>query len=150
MADDALVVLVEPRRMRDRAGEIIAEEVDLATTLASTWGASGDVPRLHLEFDRLLAHTDAPVWTMVPVADGPDTPVVATAGWAQASGDGAALIAQLRDLAAGGYRIIVAADGVGSAQRFDALLADLKSARRTGVAYDREEHTLGVCDVGVA
>ena len=124
VADDALVVLVEPRRMRDRAGEIIAEEVDLATTLASTWGASGDVPRLHLEFDRLLAHTDAPVWTMVPVADGPDTPVVATAGWAQASGDGAALIAQLRDLAAGGYRIIVAADGVGSAQRVDALLRD--------------------------
>jgi len=35
-------------------------------------------------------------------------------------------------------------------QRFDALLADLKSARRTGVAYDREEHTLGVCAVGVA
>ena len=35
-------------------------------------------------------------------------------------------------------------------QRIDALLADLKSARRTGVAYDREEHTLGVCAVGVA
>jgi DNA-binding IclR family transcriptional regulator len=35
-------------------------------------------------------------------------------------------------------------------QRIDALLADLKVARRTGVAYDREEHTLGVCAVGVA
>ena len=35
-------------------------------------------------------------------------------------------------------------------QRIDALLADLKSARRTGVAYDREEHTLGICAVGVA
>ncbi len=35
-------------------------------------------------------------------------------------------------------------------QRFDALLADLKAARRTGVAFDREEHTLGVCAVGVA
>jgi DNA-binding IclR family transcriptional regulator len=35
-------------------------------------------------------------------------------------------------------------------QRIDALLADLKTARRTGVAYDREEHTLGVCAVGVA
>jgi len=35
-------------------------------------------------------------------------------------------------------------------QRIDVLLADLKTARRTGIAYDREEHTLGVCAVGVA
>ena len=34
--------------------------------------------------------------------------------------------------------------------RLDALLADLKSARRSGIAYDREEHTLGICAVGVA
>ncbi len=34
--------------------------------------------------------------------------------------------------------------------RLDALLDDLKSVRRNGVAYDREEHTLGVCAVGVA
>src|SRR5471030_1350930 len=34
--------------------------------------------------------------------------------------------------------------------RIDALLADLKSARRTVAAYDREEHTLGICAVGVA
>ena len=34
--------------------------------------------------------------------------------------------------------------------RLDALLADLKTVRRTGVAYDREEHTLGICAVGVA
>src|SRR5471030_2871216 len=35
-------------------------------------------------------------------------------------------------------------------QRIDTLLADLKTERRTGIAYDREEHTLGVCAVGVA
>ena len=35
-------------------------------------------------------------------------------------------------------------------QRIDVLLADLKTARRTGIAYDREEHTLGVCAVGIA
>jgi len=34
--------------------------------------------------------------------------------------------------------------------RIDALLAELKSARRSGIAYDREEHTLGICAVGVA
>ena len=30
------------------------------------------------------------------------------------------------------------------------MLSDLKSARRSGIAYDREEHTLGICAVGVA
>jgi DNA-binding IclR family transcriptional regulator len=30
------------------------------------------------------------------------------------------------------------------------LIADLEKVRRTGVAYDREEHTLGICAVGVA
>ena len=34
--------------------------------------------------------------------------------------------------------------------RLDALLADIRTARKTGVAYDREEHTLGICAVGVA
>jgi DNA-binding IclR family transcriptional regulator len=35
-------------------------------------------------------------------------------------------------------------------QRLDTLLADLKTVRRAGVAYDREEHTQGICAVGVA
>jgi DNA-binding IclR family transcriptional regulator len=34
--------------------------------------------------------------------------------------------------------------------KLPALLADLRLARKTGVAYDREEHTLGICAVGVA
>jgi DNA-binding IclR family transcriptional regulator len=34
--------------------------------------------------------------------------------------------------------------------RLEALLADLKSSRKTGVAFDREEHTLGICAAGVA
>jgi len=34
--------------------------------------------------------------------------------------------------------------------RIDALLADLAAVRHTGVAYDREEHTLGISAAGVA
>jgi DNA-binding IclR family transcriptional regulator len=34
--------------------------------------------------------------------------------------------------------------------RLDALLKDLAAVRRTGAAYDREEHTLGICAAGVA
>jgi DNA-binding IclR family transcriptional regulator len=33
--------------------------------------------------------------------------------------------------------------------RLAALLADLRAARRSGVGYDREEHTLGICAVGI-
>ena len=38
----AKVVLVEPRRMRDRANDLLAEEDDLAKALASTWGRDPD------------------------------------------------------------------------------------------------------------
>ena len=31
-----------------------------------------------------------------------------------------------------------------------ALLDDLRAVRKTGIAYDREEHTVGICAVGVA
>ena len=34
--------------------------------------------------------------------------------------------------------------------RLDALLAELAAVRRGGVAFDREEHTLGICAAGVA
>jgi DNA-binding IclR family transcriptional regulator len=34
--------------------------------------------------------------------------------------------------------------------KLDALIAELNRVRRDGVAYDREEHTLGICAVGVA
>src|SRR5215207_5842321 len=60
---DAQVLLCEPRRMRDRAADLLAEEADLASTLAVTWGATKDrsdehgFPRLHLDFDRLLSHS---------------------------------------------------------------------------------------------
>ena len=128
---DAQVILVEPRRMRDRASEIIAEEVDLARTLSGTWGASdnGLLPRLHLDFDRLLVHTTAPTWTMTTAPEGPGVETVAAAAWHQAAGDGGRLVNQLRELSRDGYRIIVAAEGAGSADRLERLL------REQGVAY---------------
>ena len=40
LPESAKVVLVEPRRMRDRAVDLLAEEDDLAKALASTWSAT--------------------------------------------------------------------------------------------------------------
>jgi DNA-binding IclR family transcriptional regulator len=37
-----------------------------------------------------------------------------------------------------------------SRTRLDTLLADLRVARQAGVAFDREEHTSGICAAGVA
>ena len=57
----AKVVLVEPRRIRDRATDLLAEEDDLAKALAWTWARDPDkaFPRLHAETDRLLGGRDA-------------------------------------------------------------------------------------------
>ena len=121
----ALVLLVEPRRMRDRAAELLDEEAALASTLASTWGTDGeDFPRLHLPFDRLLSRTEAAAWTVTAAPEGPGTEVVAATGWDPVVGDGERLIGQLRSLNADGYRIVVCAEGRGSGARLVALLTD--------------------------
>lgn len=122
---DARIVLVEPRRIRDRAADIAAEEHDLAASLAKTWDVDADdVHRLHLPFDRLLALTDAPACTVMAVADGPDTPTVAASGWEPVVGDMAPTVSQVQGLLAKGYTVVVATDGDASAERLGALLSD--------------------------
>ncbi|GJM38050.1 MAG: transcription-repair-coupling factor [Acidimicrobiales bacterium] len=122
---DALVVLVEPRRIRDRAADIASEEADLAGSLAKTWDVDADdVHRLHLPFDRLLAKADAPAWNVLPVSDGPNTPAVAASGWEPVVGDMTSTVSQVQGLLASGYTVVVAADGAASAERLGALLLD--------------------------
>jgi transcription-repair coupling factor (superfamily II helicase) len=122
----AQVLLVEPRRMRDRAKELLEEEAALAASLAQTWGASPDRewPRLHLPFDRLLAHTRAPAWTVVNVAEGPDTVNLGATGWVPVAGGAQRLAHQVGDLLGKGFQVVVAADGLGSAARIASTLSD--------------------------
>ena len=129
--DDALVVAVEPRRLRDRIADLQAEEAELATTLATTWGADDTVfPRLHTDWDRLLVHTGAPVWTMDAVPDGPGVETVQASGWGR---DAAASVitegsegptGRVRRLLVDGHRVVVAADGEGSADQLARRLLD--------------------------
>ena len=122
---DGLIVLVEPRRIRDRAADIGSEEADLAGSLAKTWDvAADDLHRLHLPFDRLLARADAPSCSVLPVADGPGTASVAASGWEPVMGDMAPTVSRIQGLLANGYRVVVAADGAASADRLSALLSD--------------------------
>lgn len=128
-----MVMLVEPARLRDRAKDILAEEADLARTLARTWGAvTGDddaaadaaLPRLHLGFDRLLAACEAPLWSLPFSPDGPKTPAVEASGWDPTVGDGTSSAMRLTSLLDRGYRVTVGADGAGSGARLSSLLSE--------------------------
>ncbi|MGI9119805.1 MAG: transcription-repair coupling factor, partial [Acidimicrobiales bacterium] len=145
LAPDAQVVLVEPRRMRDRAADLLAEEADLAASLAKTWGADvdgeGGFPSLHLPCDRLPTHTDAPALSITNVAEGPDVPAVAARGFDPVVGGGEALVARVRSMIGEGYRVVVSADGAGSADRLAASFASegvvlQRHAAEAGVAPD--------------
>ncbi len=129
LPDDALVLACEPRRMRDRAQELLDEEAALATTLAVTWGAtdrgSGEEwPRLSLPFDRLLAHTSAGTTNVLATPEGPDTPHLPATAFDPIVGDTTGLADRLRRLAGDGVRVVLAADGTGSADRLAHVLDD--------------------------
>ena len=121
---DGRVVLLDPSRFRARATAVHDEELDLAASLSRTWGLTEDdeVPRLVADVDRLLDHTDAPVWTISSLAEGPDTPTVATAAWAQVTGEGEAIVTQLRRLLARDVRVVACAETPGTLERVRSIL----------------------------
>ncbi len=120
---DALVVLVDPRRVRDRAAEVAAEEADLARSLARSWGADPDgLPSLHVPFDRLLERCPAALWTLQSIPEGPDVATVSAMPWSAVGADGAALVDQLVRLLHEGYRVVVGADRASSVERIRDLL----------------------------
>ncbi len=120
----ARVLLVEPRRMRDRAQELLDEEANLAETLSGTWGAEGhEFPRLSLPFERLLAHTKARATSLLASPDSPDTPQLAAAAFDPVVGDVEALAGRIRALRDSGTRVVIATEGTGSASRLRDVLA---------------------------
>ena len=126
LPDGAQVVLVEPRRLRDRAADLLAEEADLAATLARTWevGEGRTFPALHVPFADLFGASSLPVWTMTVTPDGPDVATVGAMGWNPVVGGGEGLTNQLRQLLDDGYRIVVAADSEASSVRLASLLRE--------------------------
>jgi len=127
LPDDARIDLVEPRRMRDRAADLLAEEDDLAQALANTWSRKADepFPRLHVDVDRLLrGSAAASALSVVPTPDAPDAPTVSAAPWGPVVGDGKGLADRLRALLVDRFRIVVAAETENSAQRLHGVLLD--------------------------
>jgi transcription-repair coupling factor (superfamily II helicase) len=122
---DALVALVDPKRTRDRAQELLDEEADLGRTLATTWGAGTGraFPRLSLSFERLLAHTRAGVTALLSSPESPTTPHLAASGFDPVVGDTEGLTRRLRALRDEGSRVVIATDGHGTAGRLQDVLA---------------------------
>ena len=140
VGDDALILLCDPRRLKDRATDIAEEEKSLAASLSRTWDLAevDDLPRLHVDFDRLLRHTDAPHWSLAALAEGPDTPAVGAMAWPTAVGNAEAVLRQARQLVDDGYRVVVCAESDGAAERIArALTAEgIEFARRRPAARE--------------
>ncbi len=119
------VLLVEPRRMRDRAQDLLDEEASLGEVLAGTWGAPDDDewPQLSLPFDRLLARTHTATTSILAAPDSPDTPQMGGAAFDPVVGDVEALAERIRSLMRSEHRVVLAAEGEGSARRLADVLA---------------------------
>ena len=145
IGDDALIVFVEPRRMADRARDLLAEEDDLARTLASTWARDADVafPRLHVDPDRLLqGDTRVPTITFAPTADSPDGPAIPASGWGTITQDASSVSRRINEMLADRWSVIVAADSPDSVDR----LVDLM--RSHGTDFHASDNPVQVASPG--
>ncbi len=124
----AHVVLVEPRRIRDRGVQLLQEEEALAETLATTWGAKegeeDSFPRLHVPFERLLTGCPAPVTSLPPVPEGPSTPTITVRRFEPVAGDPSRLATGVSRLVGEGYRVTLCAATAPGATRLSDVLAE--------------------------
>ncbi len=141
----AQVVLVEPRRIRDRAVQLLDEEAALAETLATTWGAGpgggGDAadgggaattgddedtafPRLHVPFERLLRDCPAGVAALPAVPEGPSVATLGVRRFEPVAGDPTRLADAVTRLVGEGYTVTLCAATEPGAARLSAGLAD--------------------------
>jgi transcription-repair coupling factor (superfamily II helicase) len=125
---EAQVILIEPRRIRDRAVQLLDEEAALAETLSSTWGAADHskeaFPRLHLPFERLLEESVAGVISVPTVPDSPSTPAMTVRNFNPVVGDPARLAGQIAQLVGDGYSVTLCAATIPGAERLCAALAE--------------------------
>lgn len=126
---DDTVVLLEPRRLRDRAIELGEEEVALVSTLVATWSDGIDdadeaALGLHLPLDRLLRHTRAPVLSVPTAPESEITPHVATRSVEQLVGDPERLAKLVNDLADDGMTVVALGAQEASTRRLAEVLTE--------------------------
>ena len=125
IGDDSLIVLVEPRRMIDRARDLLAEEDDLARALATSWARDENVtfPRLHVDTDRLLASDQrVPTISLIPAAEALDGPSVSASGLGNITHDASSVARRINEMLADKWRVVVAANTQESVPRLVDLM----------------------------
>ncbi|GIU85119.1 MAG: transcription-repair-coupling factor [Acidimicrobiales bacterium] len=116
LGSDALVVVCDPRRVRDRVAELVSDEDELVSTLAPTWGAriGEEMPRLHVDVS-VLESAGCKVWNLLPTAPDHATVALEMLPPAPPRPDFPSLARDLATLASDGWRVVVTADGPASA-----------------------------------
>ena len=125
IGDDALMIMIEPRRMGDRARDLLAEEDDLARALASSWARDENVtfPRLHVEADRLFSDTTrTSTISLVPTAESVDGPSVPASGWGPIVHEPTSFARRVNEMLNDKWRVIVAAETQESVARLVELM----------------------------
>lgn len=125
LTDDALIVLIEPRRMNDRARDLLAEEDDLARALATSWARDENVsfPRLHVDSERLLPKDQRiPTISFVPTAENVDGPSIPASGWGTIVHDPTSVVRRMQEMLTEKWRIIIAAETPESLPRLVELM----------------------------
>ena len=89
-----------------------------------------------------MSKTGAHMASMLPVADRPDVTSLAANPWAPVMGDASGLARRLGELARSGYRVVVCADGNGSAERLRAVLET--EGLDANLLLDRSDEELGI------
>jgi transcription-repair coupling factor (superfamily II helicase) len=113
LGDDALVIMVEPRRMGERARDLLAEEDDLAKALAASWARDENVsfPRLHVEADRIFSSSNrTPTISLIPTAESVDSPAVPASGWGPIVHDPASFVRRINEMLSEKWSIVVTAE----------------------------------------
>jgi transcription-repair coupling factor (superfamily II helicase) len=139
---EALVVLVDPARARDRARDLVKEEEELAAALAPTWGelAPSDHPPLFCELTLPTETLEMPA-----VATGPADSVLEVRGFDAVAGDPASVASELNRLISRDMAVVVAMDGEAAAQRVSRVLAE------NGLVLDVSQSVdqIGILPVGI-
>ncbi|MCL1693761.1 MAG: DEAD/DEAH box helicase, partial [Actinomycetia bacterium] len=122
---DAIIVVFDPVRAKDRCRDLIGEEADLAVALSGTWGKDGPAPAEHpplylpLEIGSDVDVLDAPPAPASPGDDGYEM-----RGFGATAGDPESVASSITGWAGRGIDVIVAMDGRSAAQRVSGLLAE--------------------------
>jgi len=145
---EAIVVLFDPERARDRCRDLIGEEADLATALSGTWGkdgpASGTHPSLYLPLE---PGPDVDVLDAPPAPAGPDDDGYEMRGFGAAAGDPESVAATITMWSGRGVEVIVAMDGHQAAGRVSRLLSE--SGAGLPVADTLEHVASAVLPIGI-